>query len=690
MSWLGPVLLAWLLLSLPGFALLLASGVRLPVRWGWAPVVTVPTMVALAAVLHLLGLPWSPVPVAAGLLVTVVLTAAVRAVLARRRAACEPDPAGEADPAGEDGGPVARLAGVDGEGAPRALHRSALLSGSAILLGLLVVGRASRHMGGIGTLNGSYDSFFHLSAIAFIRRDGDAFLTTALRGIYGESTFYPVAFDSLAALLPFDTITSANALMLACLASLPAAVAALASTVVTEPRRLPWLALAAAATSTLFLSTAAMGLVMGLWPIVLGTVCLPPALAAVLLVMRRHGLARLRALALAAGATLGAALAHPSVFFSVAVAAGLAVVVHGALDLGAGHRRRGLVLIGLAVGGLGAYMVGAATVLGGMSITPPAGVGRLDLLGLILSDTPRIPAVVNPGVLFVVPWLLGLLGAVVAVRHREAVGITAAAGTLAAVILGEITDNPWAIFAPLVNPWYGARERIAPLMAFLLLVLMARGLAALVAWAARAPDREAALAPEVSGTAAPDPATPVPARTRLRLASPLIAGALVAASVVAGLALPGRYPLLGSLAYTAYGLQLSPYVTELERDFIEETAADLPADAVVLGDPRDGTTLYWSLGGVETVYPTMASPLTRDTRLIGRYLTVPDDRRLVCGALHRVEPTYLYRDTSQYAGWRLSPEASSPWVGVRGVPAHLLTPVAQEGPYALYELELPC
>src|SRR5690625_5831270 len=75
-------------------------------------------------------------------------------------------------------------------------------------------------MGGIDTLNGSYDAFFHHSSIAFIRDSGDAFLTTALIDIYGEPTFYPVTWAVLAALLPFGTGASANAMMLATLAAL--------------------------------------------------------------------------------------------------------------------------------------------------------------------------------------------------------------------------------------------------------------------------------------------------------------------------------------------------------------------------------------------------------------------------------------------------------------------------------------
>src|SRR5690625_7904554 len=102
-------------------------------------------------------------------------------------------------------------------------------------------------------------------------------------------------------------------------------------------------------------------------------------------------------------------------------------------------------------------------------------------------------------------------------------------------------------------------------------------------------------------------------------------------TVLLALVAPARLPLIGSLAYTNYGAQLSPYAPPEEREFIERTAADLPEDAVVLADPRDGATLYWSLGGGETVYPTMAAPQTRDHQLIANYMNRTGDPRRVSG-----------------------------------------------------------
>ncbi|QNN81858.1 hypothetical protein H3H54_10900 [Brachybacterium sp. Z12] len=231
-----------------------------------------------------------------------------------------------------------------------------------------------------------------------------------------------------------------------------------------------------AAASTLFLSTAAMALVMGLWPIVLGVVCLPLAIGAVLMLMeRRHGAPgpwRAAGLVLI---VLGTALAHPSVLFSVAVVAGLRVLVGGVDQMRSGRRLRGGLEIGAAVTAALLFVVLSRVLLSGMHLTKPSADGLASVIGQIVLDSPRIPAV--PALVWPMAaiWVLAGIGAVAAFRHREVLGQTAALAAIASVALGIATqiDHPLAV--ALVNPWYGARERIAPLMMCMLVLLMARG-----------------------------------------------------------------------------------------------------------------------------------------------------------------------------------------------------------------------
>lgn len=644
-SWVLSTLVAWGVLSVPGYLLLRAVDGRAPIRWGWAPPVTVLVTVGLTGVYRLAGIPWHPLTALAGIIVLAGV------IIAVRRAGLLPGQ---------------RREGSEAENPPvMPVRARRLVTAIAMVSGLLVVASASVRMGGIDTLNGSYDAFFHHSSIAFIRDSGDAFPTTALTEIYGGATFYPVVWAALASLLPFGTVTAANAMMLAMLAALPTAVAAMIATVIGPRLAAPAASAAGAMASTLFLSIPAMGLVMGLWPIVLGALCLPVALASVVRMVDdpRSSLGIHSAVG-HLSIVSGTALAHPSMLFSLAVPAGLLLLVRGIQrvirdDL----PRRGAVQAVAALIGAGLFVVVSGTLLAEMHLTNPSDVPLTTVLRQILVDSPRIPVVEAPVWPLAVVWILAAIGAAVALRRQEAIGIASAVGVVLSVLLGLSTqiDNPLAI--ALVNPWYGARERIAPLMMCLLLILSARAVIALV------------------GTSRGRRARAVPGH---------IALGLLVVTVALTLVTPSRLPLMGSLAYTAYGLQLSPYATPEEREFIENTAAELPDDAVILADPRDGATLYWSLGGIETVYPTMATPQTRDQTLIANYVTELDDQRQVCGALERIGPTHLYRDTSEFSGRSMNPEASAPWSGVHDIPDSALTLVRSEGPYALYELEPRC
>src|SRR5690625_6012112 len=69
---------------------------------------------------------------------------------------------------------------------------------------------------------------------------------------------------------------------------------------------------------------------MGLWPVVLGVLCLPVALASVIrLVDDPRGPLRLPAAAGHLAIIAGTALAHPSILFSLAVPGGVLLLVRG-------------------------------------------------------------------------------------------------------------------------------------------------------------------------------------------------------------------------------------------------------------------------------------------------------------------------------------------------------------------------
>src|SRR5699024_12256265 len=103
------------------------------------------------------------------------------------------------------------------------------------------------------------------------------------------------------------------------------------------------------------------------------------------------------------------------------------------------------------------------------------------VLRQILADYPRLPVIESPIWPVAALGILAAIGAAVTMRRGEEIGIAAALGAVLTVLLGLSTqlDHPLAV--ALVNPWYGARERIAPLMMCLLLILVSRAVVALTA-----------------------------------------------------------------------------------------------------------------------------------------------------------------------------------------------------------------
>jgi hypothetical protein len=674
LDWLGPTLLAWLLLCGPGALLLLGAGVRGRTLWGAAPTITVLAVVLAGALDALLGIPWTPLSALVQLVIVLAAVLGIRRLLpALRRPAARERAAREHADRPRAARPRASVRALDA--VPAAL---------AILVGLALAASASRGMGGIDTLNGSYDSFFHIAALEFVRTDRSAFLMTALEGIYGEPTFYPAAFDVITALLPFDTITSANAMALAMLAALPGALGAMVTLLLgpartaLEHRVLPAVA---ACCAPMFLSIPVIVLVMGLWPFALGALCLPIALGALwrigtlvlaapldergvlrLRELRLRGLP-LRALVLPAALLAGAVLAHPTNVFSLAVAVFAVLLARASVLIAlAGARRRGLVLLAVLVLGLAAYGVVAVRVLASMDLTTTGSWPWPSFLVSVLLDRPRLTVLDIQAWALAGLWLLAIVGAVAAVRTRRMLGASALSLLGIVLALSVLTNLESPLARAWVNPWYGARERIAPLFLCALVVLGCMGVRALLLGilAARRPGA---------------------------LPTALV---LVGASMIACLAVPSRFPFVGSLAYTAYGVQLAPYVTPRERAFIERTAAQLPADAVVIGNPRDGEALYWSVGGVETVFPTLAEPQTLDSRRVARYIEEAPENPAVCTSLKNVGPTHLYVDTSADSGAAIAPEPSELWEGLTRIPRDHLRLVDRDGPYALYEIEPLC
>lgn len=648
------------LLYLPGTALLSVLRCAVPFRFGLAPAASAGILALLGFAFAPFGIRWELPWVVLGVLVILGVAAVCGRVLVRRGLA------GERPRHGPPGvGPLAlTVAG--------ALASAAVLVVPIVRAGLRLDSRIN-----------AFDAVFHLNAVAFVRADGMATPWTALAGMYGgERPFYPVSLHLVAALVPGDVVTAMNATLLIVLCSTGFTLASLLWAV--TPAVLPplWRASVIALClpmSTLFLSIPTMVLPMGLWPNALAAVVLPAVVAAALHGVRvldrilRRPTWRARAghlLELLPEAVVigGGILIHPSLTFSLA-ALSLALLIVHALVLARRAPRRALALGALIVAACIAYDIVGMTVLRGMALTTKPFMDPLSTLLTLLSDRPRLSAVPlkTQYVLGVYP--LAVIGAVSAVRSRSRVRLGLVAFAVVVSVLALSTANSWVPLASLTNPWYQARERVLPLLTCTVVALAAIGALRLVE--------------EVR-------------ERRPRWAVPLVLVLAVSVAVpAAGTALdPNRLPRVVQLTGAAGGDYFAQYLTDAEDRFIVESASRLPEDAVVLGDPADGTAYYWALGRRRVAFPHLGRPGTPALRDIALNAEDMGSNAHVCSLMAaQGDELYLYADRSATrAGGRLGPPASEYYSGLDGISAeHLeLVDSAGDGDFVLYRVTPPC
>lgn len=666
MDALVPVAVALVLIVAPGTIMLWAVRSRLGFLPGHAPAISCLTLFLLSGVFHLLGIPWTAATVGVGTAAAVALTVGVAFALGRFR---KPRPralphtgAADAPGTGEPRLGIRRVRDPRGQGL-------VLLTG-ALLGGVLLVVPALQGMGSIRILNGSYDAFFHHSAVAFIRESGDAFPFTALAPMYeGVSNYYPTTWHMIASLVPESTVAAANATALASLAILPASVIAMLHTIIPAHRNRMSRALVIAGlgvSSSVFLSIPTTLLFMGLWPFGLGVVMLPAALGALVQFVTRPELGR-RTNMTAVLVILGAAVAHPSVLVSLALVVGLTMLVIGVGDvLQRRTRRRGAIVLSVALGLAAVFVWYSLTQIFRMAwLTDSEPWNLLTPLLVTVADRPRIQAIPFDPLPLVPLLLLAVVGSVRAVVTRHRLLLSAGAVAVAAILLTYATyaDGDWV--QSLSAAWYGARERIHPLFEIAVLVLAAGG----ALW------RPGVL--------------PVLHKVRgERTVVAVVCAALLSGALV-GAVTDDRVRNIGSLAYRSYGKALYPYVSQDERRFIEKTSAQLPEDAVVAGIPQDGTPAYWFLGGVTVTQPSLAAPNTLPVRRVATWGDTIAPGSQACRAAREVGVTHLYRDEGIFDADFFGTDTEYLYKGYDNIPERYLTPIAEQRSYVLYRVDLP-
>jgi hypothetical protein len=196
----------------------------------------------------------------------------------------------------------------------------------------------------------------------------------------------------------------------------------------------------------------------------------------------------------------------------------------------------------------------------------------------------------------------------------------------AVAVLAAGPENPlrW-----LAGFWYTQAGRIAPVAA-IPAVLLAAHAADLLVGAVRARRGRRGGRARREGRAA-------------RMVTAAVLVAVVATAV-------GRLPLQHAVAASAYvpgELAWGTMATTEELAMIQRAGRTLPRNAVVVGDPFNGSALLPALAGVDVVFPQLgASGMSPEQLYLEENLGRLHDDPRVCDALRAAGAGYLYQDTT--------------------------------------------
>jgi hypothetical protein len=609
MDWVGafPVALmalAWL--CGPGLALGHLIGLRGLAAWGLAPVISIALVATTAVCAGLVGLDWS-VPLVLAVTAVAVLVIGGAAYLWRGRTffAAIPDPRGVTSAA-------------------------ALGLVPAAALGALTVVRA---MGSPGMLSQRFDTPFHYNALAYIRDSDQASALTL--GTLGNpdvpGAFYPAAWHDLGSLVMrstgADIPVSANMLVaviavvvwpMSCLLLVRQlfgrnrAAIAIAGVISIGFPAFPW-------------DLMGWGV---LWPNLLGLSFAPAALALVVTLTgwsRDDTIGVPRAWLLLVVAVGAAGLAHPNVLFSLVVLSvffvAAALVRRTARLAGDGRAWRGVAEIGVFLAVLLLAWWWAAT-------APALAVARA--WGWKAFETPSNAAgevffnSTNRGQALILLSAVVLVGALAA-RRRYPVLRMIVFGHLAAGML-------YLIAAGIARPdtqkftgyWYNDAHRLAAMLPITGVPLAVGGILVLAAFASE----------KITAKITALPVGRIAASTT----SAAIGLTLI---LIGGSGMLNADDRVGRVLVTYSRAPKDQLVTDEMRAFYDQIAERIPADALVAGNPFDGSVLLWALAGREVLYSHFLPALSADQTYLAKNLDrVATDPR-VCDIADALGVEYL-------------------------------------------------
>lgn len=662
----GGAALALLLVVLPGALLLRALRVRSRLAWGSAPAL----MMGAYAVFSLLpGVPWTRVSV--GLVAGGIGAAGAIVLMLRRVRTTTPRPGSSFIRRPRD--------------AASRLSRPPVVSTLVWALCWVLVSIPIVAAMASSWVPQTWDTAFHVNAVQWIREHANG---SSLGGagtiLQPERPFYPVLFHAVVSLLPGDAAIAVNSAVLAAGGIWIAGLYALAREVGAS-RIGGYLAMVAGA--TMVAMPAVTLTVLGVLPYGWSIACLPGALAWAVTrngpIVRADsagtvdddGAARsgaglelagepvprlslwLRLLGLVAMAP-GIALGHPSALIGAAVLLLPFVLARGVPVLRRWWRTSvGRVLIaGAGVLGLAAavFVVLRPEFQSALHYSRNPG-SFFGTLAKVVIDMPMVHAanLLTRGLGGLAIFALAVVGARVLWRTRSRWFVYAG---VVAIVLTALAGGPDWILRSLTGPWYVQAARVVPMACIGIAVAAGIGAAHLI--------------PLLRGAA-----------RGWRVTVAVVSMVLVAWTST-------EVIRIVRAAYDPTQIAWGTMLTHGEIELIREAGSQLPDDAVVLGNPFNGTTYFYALAGVRTVNGHLSA--NNDGRAFlelhaGEWETDPE----VCEVLWEHGVTHLYVDLDETAdGARYGAKPPDRAIRLDEIDTSALPLVAESGGAALYEFDV--
>lgn len=649
-----------LALFLPGTLLLVLARIDAFTALCLGPAVTLASFAVSSVVGDALGVPWNALTAALGVLPLWVLAFVLRQRL-----------------------PPLAVSRLTNHGVPTILAVAAGITTGSALTALAL----ARGIGSARTASQGWDPIFHANVLAWIRDSGGA-SPWSIAPIYAEqnTNYYPAGWHSFVSLYPGHVVEAANASAIVIGAFVwPLGIALLASVVFP---RVPAVWAVAPVIAASFISFPFAQLVRsGQWPNGLATAVVPGILAVAILLLQRicsadhnvrHTKQNVQLAVLGGMSVVGAAAAHPSSVFALgvcivpfALAAFLQVAIRG-------WRTRRLttvvVLLALtaAVTATALFLHTSPLLRSVMAYERAVRAEMPDALRLAFFDLPRFPRISPPAPddFNLMIGLLVLLGALFVLFIRDS-RATAVSWALFVVlyILAAGPENP---FRWLTGFWYKDTQRIAPFIAMFGSLLGALSLVLVAAGAARLLVR-------------------VLPNERRPFGAAVATGVLVLGGLTVTYGFSSNYRSEDRFSVTAHNYTTDPrlslgVLTPGEQEFIEQAGADLPSDARVIGDPFNGSALFYALADRGVVYTQLgsASAGSRAKELLRTGFKNLHSDADICGAIDAVGATHYYQDRPGLSHGSLNVDA---WPGFYDVPTDEgFELVASDGTRALHRI----